>query len=175
MRTTPRDEFSEFVAASGPALFRVALALTGAHHAAEDLLQGVLERTFARWRHVSGDPGAYARSALYRSQVSVWRRRAVVREQPVSELPDRADDRDAMHGTHLRLAVRTALARLGPRQRAVLVARFYEDLTDEQTAELLGCAVGTVRSQTHRALVRLRQLAPELTDLDNDFAEEGVA
>jgi RNA polymerase sigma factor (sigma-70 family) len=73
-----------------------------------------------------------------------------------------------MRATDERLAVRQALRRLGPRQRAVLVARFYEDLSEEQTAELLGCSTGTVRSQMHRAIARLRQIAPEL--LTHDLA-----
>jgi RNA polymerase sigma-70 factor (sigma-E family) len=171
--TSPEHEFSEFAAARGPALFRVALALTGSHHAAEDLLQSVLERTFARWRHIRTSPEAYARTALYRTQVGVWRRRSVVRELPVERLPDHADGADDLRTADLRVALRQALRRLGPRQRAVLVARFYEDLTDEQTARLLGCSTGTVRSQTHRALARLRQLAPELSG--TDLATEGVA
>jgi RNA polymerase sigma factor (sigma-70 family) len=97
----------------------------------------------------------------------------VVRELPVERLPDHADGADDMRTADLRVALRQALRRLGPRQRAVLVARFYEDLTDEQTARLLGCSTGTVRSQTHRALARLRQLAPELSG--TDLATEGVA
>jgi len=97
----------------------------------------------------------------------------VVRELPVERLPDHADRTDDMRTADLRVALRQALHRLGPRQRAVLVARFYEDLTDEQTARLLGCSTGTVRSQTHRALARLRQLAPELSG--TDLATEGVA
>ena len=173
MGSSPEQEFSEFVAARAPSLFRVALALTGSHHTAEDLLQSVLERTFARWRYIRTSPEAYARTALYRTQVGVWRRRGVVRELPVDRLPDHADGSDHMRATDLRLALRQALHRLGPRQRAVLVARFYEDLTDEQTAQLLGCSVGTVRSQAHRALARLRQLAPELSG--TDLATEGVA
>lgn len=170
MRTSPREEFREFVAVRGPALFRVALALTGGHHAAEDLLQGALERTFARWRQVRGDPEPYVRSAMYHAQVSIWRRRRRLRELSVEQLPDRADTRDDIRVTDQRLAVRQALQRLGPRQRAVLVARFYEDLSEEQTAALLGCATGTVRSQLHRALARLRQIAPELNS--NDLARE---
>jgi RNA polymerase sigma-70 factor (sigma-E family) len=172
VRTSPREEFREFVAARGPALFRVALALTGGHHAAEDLLQGALERTFARWRQVRGDPEPYVRSAMYHAQVSIWRRRRTLRELSVGQVPDRPDKRDDIRTADQRLAIRQALQRLGPRQRAVLVARFYEDLSEEQTAALLGCTAGTVRSQLHRALARLRQIAPELNS--NDLAREAL-
>jgi RNA polymerase sigma-70 factor (sigma-E family) len=170
---TSDEEFREFVNARGRALLRVALALTGNHHAAEDLLQHALERTFARWSRIGSDPEAYVRTAMYHTQVSLWRRRRRVREVSVERTPDRADTRDDMYVTDQRMAVREALGRLGPRQRAVLVARFLEDLSEEQTAELLGCTTGTVRSQTHRALNRLRQLAPELRAVD--LTREGIS
>jgi len=162
MRESERAAFSEFVAGSSGRLFRVALALTGGHHAAEDLLQGALARTFARWRHVHGNPEAYVRRAMYRAQVSVWQRRARHREVPLESVHERADHRDAYGATDHRLALRSALLRLGPRQRAVLVARVLEDLSEEETAALLGCSPGTVGSQLHRALARLREIAAEL-------------
>jgi RNA polymerase sigma-70 factor (sigma-E family) len=165
-----QQQFREFVATRSARLFRVALALTGTHDAAEDLLQGALVRTFARWGHVREDPEAYVRRAMYHAQMSVWRRRRKLRELPAGDVPDRADGRDDMGDTDQRLAVRLPLLRLGPRQRAVLVARFFEDLSERQTAALLGCSPGTVRSQTHRALVRLREIAPELRN--DDLAKE---
>jgi len=162
VRASDHEQFRQFVDARGAVLFRVALALTGTREAAEDLLQTVLARTFVRWRHVLSDPEMYVRRSLYHAQVSVWRRRARVRETPTGQMPERPDPRDHMDAAEQRLLVRRALLRLGPRQRAVLVARFLEDLSEERTAALLGCSTGTVRSQTYRALSRLRQVAPEL-------------
>jgi RNA polymerase sigma-70 factor (sigma-E family) len=164
------EQFQLFLAGCGDRMFRVALALTGGHHAAEDLLQEALARTFARWRHIRGDPEAYVRRAMYHSQVTVWRRRSKVREVPADHVPDRPDPRDEAAASDSRLQLRQALMRLGPRQRAVLVARFFEDLTDVETAHALGCSASTVRSQTHRALARLREIAPELAGL-NTFRE----
>lgn len=173
MRDSEREQFRQFVAASGGRLIRVATALTGDHHAAEDLLQGALARTAARWGKVAGDPEAYVRRAMYHAQVTIWRRRQRLRETPTAHVPERPDQRDEMGTADRRLALRQALMRLGPRQRAVLVARFYEDLSEEETAALLGCSPGTVRSQLFRALARLRQIAPELHD-DHHLTEETV-
>lgn len=166
MGDSESEQFQLFLAARGDRLYRVALALTGGHHAAEDLLQEALARTFARWRHVRGDPEAYVRRAMYHSQVTLWRRRGRLREVPAGQVPDRPDPRDEAEATDRRLQLRQALMRLGPRQRAVLVARFFEDLSDVETARLLGCSASTVRSQTHRALARLREIAPELAGLN---------
>ncbi|GAA4473792.1 SigE family RNA polymerase sigma factor [Phytohabitans houttuyneae] len=165
MSDSETEQFQHFVAGCGDRMFRVALALTGGHHAAEDLLQDALARTYARWRHVRGDPEAYVRRAMYHSQVTVWRRRSRLREVPAGNVPDRADPRDETAATDSRLQLRQALMRLGPRQRAVLVARYFEDLSDVETANVLGCSASTVRSQTHRALARLREIAPELAGL----------
>jgi RNA polymerase sigma-70 factor (sigma-E family) len=156
--------FAEYVASRGPALVRTAYLLTGDHHAAEDLVQTVLAKAVLRWRSIDGDPDAYVRRALYHQQVSSWRRRARGRERLVAELPDRVarDDADAVER---RVLLRDALARLTPRQRAVLVLRFYEDRTESETAALLQISVGTVKSQTRRALGRIRVLGPELADL----------
>lgn len=170
MTDSEGQQFKDFLAGCGDRMFRVALALTGGHHAAEDLLQEALARTFARWRHVRGDPEAYVRRAMYHSQVTVWRRRGRLREVPASQVPDRADPRDETEASESRLQLQQALMRLGPRQRAVLVARFFEDLSDVETARVLGCSASTVRSQTHRALARLREIAPELGGL-NTFRE----
>lgn len=155
--------FTAFVGARSAALGRTALLLTGDRQLAEDLLQEALARTAARWERVvaGGDPEPYVRRILYTCAVDGWRRRRV-REVlgPVPEATG-AHDGDA---AERRIVLRDALARLTPRQRAVLVLRFYEDATEVQAAELLGCSVSTVKSQTRHALGRLRVLAPELAD-----------
>ena len=156
------DGFRAFVRARSGALGRTAYLLTGDVHLAEDLLQTALYRAAQRWERLvaGGNPEAYVRRILYTEHVSWWRRRKV--QEAYGELPEvaaRTDDPE------LRLALRDALSRLTPKQRAVLVLRFYEDLSESQAAAVLGCGVGTVKSQTRHALARLRVLAPELFDL----------
>lgn len=155
-----RARFGDFVAARTPALIRVAYMLTGNQHAAEDLLQSALTKTAARWRTLRhDDPEGYVRTVMYREQVSWWRRLGRHREVAVDPPPDRVTADLTAHAD-LRLSVRTAMLRLPPAQRAVLVLRYFEDLTETQAAEVLGCSVGTVRSRTHRAVSRLRELLP---------------
>ncbi|MEW9547417.1 SigE family RNA polymerase sigma factor [Nonomuraea sp. NPDC050783] len=155
------DSFREFVAAHQQSLMRTAYLLTGDAHLAEDLLQSVLLKVLGRWpklAHVAS-PQAYARKALVNQYIS-WRRRPMRAEVPSAEPPERSYSSE--ESTLVRLAVRRALAQLPPRQRAVIVLRYYEDLTEHETARLLGCSLGTVKSQAHNALARLRALAPEL-------------
>jgi len=154
-------EFTEFVAGRGPALLRAAYALTGEEHAAHDLVQTALAKAFVRWRHIRTGPEQYVRRIMYNSHISAWRsfRR---REVPVADVPDRAATGDAGGSTDLRLALRDALRRLPPRQRAIVVLRFLEDVSVEETARILGCRVGTVGSQTSRALAKLRAVFHEL-------------
>ena len=169
MDPTAERQFRDFVEARSVALMRLAYLLAGGdQHAAEDLLQTALAKTAARWAGVDS-PEAYARRVMYRQQVDSWRLKRRRRETPVGMLPDEArhDDTPALD---LKITVREALARLTPRQRAVLVLRFFEDLPEAEVANLLGCSVGTVRSTTHRSLARLRELAPELNEAK--FAEE---
>lgn len=154
--------FHEFVAARSAALSRTAYLLTGDPHAAEDLVQESLARVTGRWRSIvaKGDPEPYVRRVLYTVYVSGWRRQ---RRQPLSRPvvgPDEAET------TTRRLALRAALDRLTPKQRAVLVLRYYEDLTERQAAEVLGVSVSTVKSQSADALARLRQVGgPTLASL----------
>lgn len=156
-----RARFGEFVASRTPALMRVAYLLTGDRHAAEDLLQAALAKTIAKWRSLRNeDPEGYVRAVMLREQLSWWRRLRRGRESALRE-PDDIVSRDPSDETDLRLAMRTALLQLPPAQRAVLVLRYYEDLTETQAAAALGCSIGTVRSRTHRAVARLRQLLPE--------------
>lgn len=162
MDSEAKRRFGEFVAARTPALMRLAYLLAGDQHRAEDLLQTALTKTLARWRTLQHeDPEAYVRKVLYHEQVSWWRWAARRRETTVQQLPD-LPFADPSPQSDLRLQVRQALMRLTAKQRTVLVLRYFEDLSETQVAELLGCSVGTVRSQTHKAITRLRVLAPEL-------------
>ncbi|GAA3800749.1 SigE family RNA polymerase sigma factor [Sphaerisporangium flaviroseum] len=160
------EEFREFVAARGQALMGTAYLLTGGRHQAEDLLQTVLTRLVTRWHGIQadGNPEGYVRTALYREFVS-WRRVARNREIPRADMPDIAGHENHEDTAVQRVVLEHALRRLTPRQRAVLVLRFYEDHSEADTARILGCSVGTVKSQTHHALRRMRTLAPELADL----------
>lgn len=155
--------FTEWAAARQHALLRTAVLLTGDLHRGEDLVQDALAKVALRWSRLSsGSPEAYARQILVRDNISWWRRnRALVIVDDPPETPAPHDDDDSER----RLMLQTALSRLSPKQRAVLVLRFYEDLTEQDTANTLGVSVGTVKSQTHDALRRLRVLAPGLSDL----------
>ncbi|GAA3443712.1 SigE family RNA polymerase sigma factor [Planomonospora venezuelensis] len=157
------DGFREFVQARQQSLIRTAYLLTGDAHLAEDLLQSVLAKVAGQWPKLrkGGNPEAYTRKALINQHVS-WRRR-VRRELPSADPPEYGRSHD--DSTVDRIVLRQALARLTPRQRAVIVLRFYEDRSERETAELLNCSLGTVKSQTHHALGRLRMLAPELAHL----------
>jgi RNA polymerase sigma-70 factor (sigma-E family) len=151
--------FDEFVAARSPRLLRTAYLLTRDHALAEDLLQTALTKAYLAWSRVEGDPEPYVRRILVNTYASWWRRKWNG-EQPTEELPEHGhhDDRAGESGD-----LWDALARLPRRQRAVVVLRYFEDLTEAQTADLLGISVGTVKSQTSKALARLR-IDPSLTE-----------
>ncbi|GII80730.1 RNA polymerase sigma24 factor [Sphaerisporangium rufum] len=163
------EGFREFVDARQQALMRSAFLLVGDAHLAEDLLQTVLARVARHWPKLArdGNPEAYARRCLVNESVS-WRRRRWHAESPSARPPEppppASEERASLH----RIALHRALARLAPRQRAVVVLRFYEDLSIQETAQLLGCSAGTVKSQTSQALARLRETAPELAGLLSD-------
>ncbi|RRR85125.1 SigE family RNA polymerase sigma factor [Streptomyces sp. RP5T] len=173
------ESFRDFVDSRSSALLRTAVLLCGGdRHAGEDLLQNALARTAGRW-HKIDEPEAYVRQVLYRQQVSRWRLKWPRREVSVAEPPEPpgpgAPGTDTAAAAELRLVMRQALSRLTARQRTVLVLRYFEDLPEADVARLLGCSVGTVRSTTHRALARLRQLAPELAELGLAEAERSGA
>lgn len=153
-----RDAYLSFVECHQNRLLRAAYLICGNRHQAEDLLQDALLKLALRWPSVRhGDPAAYVRTILYRDAVSWWRRhrREWLSGYPPEQVGGDVDDA-------LRLTVHAALGQLPPRQRAVLVLRYFEDLTEAATAEALGVTVGTVKSQCHAALRRLREVAPEL-------------
>jgi RNA polymerase sigma-70 factor (sigma-E family) len=157
--------FHEYVRSRLPGLLRIAFLLTGDAHLADDLVQQALIRVASRWERViaAGDPEPYVRKVLYHQHVSWWRRHRRA-ELPTEELPDVAVA-DHTASVAISLAVWQALAALAPRQRAVLILRFYEDLSEARAAEVLGCSVSTVKSQTRDALARLRAAAPDLAEV----------
>jgi RNA polymerase sigma-70 factor (sigma-E family) len=150
--------FQEFVAARQPALLRTAYLLTGSNADAEDLVQATLVKCVPHWKRIADRPEPYVRQVLARESVSRWRRRRW-RETSTEVLPDHAHSAPDVDS---RLALRDALGSLAPRQRAVIVLRYYEDLTEKDTASVLGIAVGTVKSQARDGLARLRELLPDL-------------
>ncbi|GIF63327.1 DNA-directed RNA polymerase sigma-70 factor [Asanoa ishikariensis] len=162
--------FRDFVSGRGPALTRAAFLLTGDRHAAEDLVQTALARVLRHWKRASqGDPEAYVRRTMYHLQMSWWRRRRVP-ERLAADLPETGSD--PYPAATLRLTLDRALRQLSPRQRAVLVLRFYEDLTEAQAADVLGCSVGSVKRHAYDGLARLRRTSPHL--FDEVRAEENV-
>ena len=159
--------FRDFVAARQRALLRTARMLTGDEHTAEDLVQAALERVWPRWETVvrAGDPDAYVRKVLVNTYASWWRRRWRG-ERSTSVVPE-VTSADEFLQADLADAVRRLLPTLPPRQRAVLVLRYYDDLTETATADALGCSVGTVKSQASKALARLRlSHDPRVTEAD---------
>jgi RNA polymerase sigma-70 factor (sigma-E family) len=152
-------EFREFVAGRSAGLLRTAYMLTGDPHLARDLLQTALEGAARHWSRIEGPPEAYVRTALYRHQVNWWRARAR-RPETVGAVPERAAGGDHAAATADRHALFDALRTLPPRQRAVVVLRYWEDRPEAEVAELLGIAVGTVRSQASKALAKLRAAYP---------------
>ncbi|MBM2619480.1 SigE family RNA polymerase sigma factor [Actinoplanes sp. LDG1-06] len=158
------DLFGDFVRTRSAALLRTAFLLTGDRHLAEDLVQDALARTH-RGRHRLADPGhleAYTRTAMYHLHVNWWRRRRITESMP-GDLADVVQPgSDHTRRTELKLALHEVLTHLTRRQRAVLVLRFFEDRSEAEAAELLNCSVGTIKSQTSKALARIRSLAPDL-------------
>lgn len=155
MDESARQQFAEFAAVRSGALIRVAYVLTGDQHAAEDLLQTALTKAAAHWGRIHTAPEGYVRQVMYREQVSGWRRRARRRETVMADVPDRAAAVPEI-SAETRLSLQQALCALPPGKRAVLVLRYLEDLPEAQVASILGCSVGTVRSQTHKAITQLR-------------------
>jgi len=162
-RSTVVDErLGDYVRGQWPALVRYATALCGNPTEAEELVQSALVRVALRWPFVrdKDNPDGYVRRAIVNGYLTTWRR-VRSRETLVDEVPETATSADGTAGVDELMTVRRALAGLPPRQRAVLVLRYLEDRSEQETAELLGCSVGTVKSQASRGIARLR-LAPSL-------------
>lgn len=149
--------FVEFVESAWQRHLRLAVLLTGDRSQAEELLQDSLVRMYERWRKLSrlDDLHAYLRRALVNNHTSNWRRRR--RESLVAEVPDRVAAGRAGPDPE----VRQALMALPAGQRAVVVLRLYEDLSERQAADALGCSIGNIKSQYARALDKLRSLVRE--------------
>jgi RNA polymerase sigma-70 factor (sigma-E family) len=157
--------FHQFVVARSPALLRTAWMLTGDDQAAQDLLQEALVKTWPKWtRGASDRPDAYVRTVMVRLQNS-WSRRLWRGEAPTARLPERPA-RDELAGADVRLSLRTALAAMPRAQRQVVVLRYYEDLSERETAAVLGCSVGTVKSQSSKGLAKLRAHAALQTPVE---------
>ena len=161
------EEFREFVAARSAALLRTAYLLAGDWATAEDLLQTALTKTYLAWKRLGGIEAVepYARRVLVNTSTSWWRRRWHG-ERPTEVLPERAGADEIERAARPRRCSGGTSSALPARQRAVLVLRFYEDMSEAQTAALLDISPGTVKSQTSRALATLRRRlgadAPEL-------------
>jgi RNA polymerase sigma-70 factor (sigma-E family) len=150
------EAFGLFVAARSRHLLQTAYLLTGDRHRAEDLLQTALTRAYLRWDRISAeDPEGYVRRILANAHIDWWRRKPW-REEPTDELPD-VPGPDATSSYEVRDAVLRALSGLSRRQRAVVVLRYFEDLSEAEIAHTLGCSAGTVKSAASRALARLRE------------------
>ena len=158
------QDFADFVAQSSPRLVTIARLMCGDRHLAEDLVQGALARCYLKWGRISGDqePFAYVRKAVVNAYLSRLRTRPWL-EQSMAEPEDRAQ-LDRTSEVDLRLVLHKALATLSPRQKAVIVLRYFEDLTERETAAALGISLGTVKSTTHQALARMR-IDPDVGDL----------
>jgi RNA polymerase sigma-70 factor (sigma-E family) len=144
--------FEDFVRARLPHLLRFGRALTGDDHRGADLVQDALERALPKWSRIeSEDPEGYVRRIMVNRNISVWR--SLRRERLTDEPPDAATT-DSAPDQALFVALRT----LPPRQRTVIALRYLADQTEAQTAALMGCSVGAVKSQSHAAMQHLREL-----------------
>ena len=157
MQAEQEDRFQEFVRARWSHLVRTAYLLTGDAHHAEDLTQTALAKAYRSWRRVAGsdNPEAYVRRMLVTCNSDRFRKRRV-KESLTDAPPERAGRDEAVARVDERGALLGALAGLPPRQRAVIVMRYWEDLSEAEVAEVLGCSQGTVKSQASKGLAKLR-------------------
>jgi RNA polymerase sigma-70 factor (sigma-E family) len=150
----------EFLAERGQPLLRAAALLAGGPEAGEDLLQAALERLLRRWRNFEGNPEGYLRRTLYHLAADDWRRqRRWLARLPWLSGPDSGIVADGSTQVDQRDELFRLLQRLAPAQRATIVLRYWEDLSEAETARVLGCSVGTVKAATSRGLARLRELS----------------
>lgn len=163
------SDFDQFVRDSSPGLLSMAYLLTGDRGHAEDVVQTALLQVARKWRRIRGEPAPYARRAVVNLAKNHWRdrfrrpREAAAAAEPCYAPPD-AD-------VLLQQVLLPAVMDLPVRQRAVLVLRYFQDLSVEQTADVLGCSTGTVKSQTHHALSKLRAALGDPADLKENHHE----
>ena len=165
MNAEQDGEFRKFMHARWPVMVRLAYGLTGDQGHAEDVAQAAFARAYVSWPRVrrSGDPDAYVRQIVINQTRNRFRRHRVA--ERLTDSPPEPAAEDAVREYDERSALVAALQRLGPRQRAVVVLRYWMDLTEHETAAALNCSVGTVKSQASRALATLRQ--------STDLVDEG--
>jgi RNA polymerase sigma-70 factor (sigma-E family) len=164
-------DLESFLAERGEPLLRTAVLLTGSKEAGEDLLQAGLERLLRHRSAIVGDPEGYLRRTLYNLAADGWRRqRAWRRRLPLLQNDTATAVADGTREVDTRDALIRLLMQLPPRQRAVIVARYWEQLSEAETAVVLGCSVGSVKASASRGLQRLRGLSG--TSTENDLAEE---
>ena len=149
-----RPDYSKYVAERSPRLLRTAYLLCRDQALAEDLLQTALVKAWRAWRRIEGDPDPYVYRILVNTNAA-WNRRRW-RGEVVRDIPERAERGDATSVADNRAMLWSALGQLPPRQRAVLVLRYFEDLSESRVADIMGCSAGTVKSQTSKALAKLR-------------------
>ncbi|WP_440065224.1 SigE family RNA polymerase sigma factor [Streptosporangium sp. OZ121] len=149
------DGFDAYVATRYERLRHTAHLLTGNRATAEDLVQTALAKAWVAWRRIEGDPDPYVHRIIVNTHASWWRRKWRD-EVPAEHLPERADPRDFTAEVGSRQMLREAIGGLSGRQRAVIVLHYFEELTLAQCADVLGCSLGTVKTQLGRALKRLR-------------------
>ncbi|MEV6629200.1 SigE family RNA polymerase sigma factor [Actinoplanes sp. NPDC051470] len=157
----PPATFEEYAAARGAALLRFATLLTGDRHRAEDLVQEALAKAYLKWDRIrrTDQPDVYVRRVLVNASRAWWRRRSS-HEVPTDIRPDRPGPQDTAGAVVERDHMRRLIARLPPKQRTVLVLRYYEDLDDGTIAAILGCREVTVRTHAMRGLQALRDRYP---------------
>ena len=167
---TRDEEFSAYLHARQPSLLRTAYLLTGDRHQAEDILQTALAKLYLSWDKIRdhGSLDGYVRRIMVNENNSLWRRAWKRREHASDTLPDRPVVDEYDEGTSS--ALWELVSSLPPKARAVVVLRYYEQLTEAETADVLGISVGTVKSQCSRALAALRDRVP--ADLDPRHPEE---
>lgn len=165
------EEFRAYVTARGPTLLRIARMLCGDRVEAEDLLQAALTKTYQAWNRIQDRAAidGYVRRAMVNTQITWWRRRKL-EEFPTDELPELPVD-DQTGRAELHDSLSRALRRLPERQRAAVILRYYEDLSEPEIAGLLGISVGTVKSTVSRAVAKLRRDA----ELEDDFRHLAAA
>lgn len=154
-------ELERFFAERADHLLRTAMLLTGSREAGEDLLQTALERLLRRWRRFDGDPESYLRRTLCNLAIDGYRRAGRWRQREGLLRAGVRLTHDAIGEVDLRDALIRLMLQLPARQRAVLVLRYWDELTDAETAAVLGCPEGTVKSAGSRGLMRLRELADD--------------